>query len=159
MKFLGVLTTVALLVILSGSEVFGEDVMEVTRDDEMVDLIQRSELKDVTKVKSFTSGIWGFRIWTLQAYDAHGHMIVQVNKWYGMGGNAKKLRDFIHALRRKMSIGIGNMLGTMAKLTGSAFKVYKGNLMALKDFYDANPNDKMLTSSDLPALNQQSIVH
>ena len=148
----------------------GEDVMEVTRDDEMGDLIQRSELKDVTTVKSFTSGFWGFRRWNLQAFDAKGNMIVKVDKWYGFGGNAKKLRDFIHALlkkgyklttsqlkelRRKMSIGIGNMLGTMAKLGGSAFKVYQGNLMALKDFYDANPNDKMLTSSDLPALNQQ----
>ena len=116
-------------------------------------------MKDVTEVKSFTTGFWGFRTWTLQAYDANGHLIVQIDKWYGMTGNERKLQDFMAALlkkgyklttsqlkelRKKLSIGTGNMLMTMGKLGIAGWKVYRGDILALKNFYDSNPNDKML---------------
>ena len=130
----------------------------------------RSEVKDVTEVKATASGFWGFRTWNLQAFDANGDLIVQINKNYGSLGNAKKLQDFMAALlkkgyklttsqlkelRKKMSIGIGNMLGTASMLGKAGLEVYNGDFMALKKFYDSNPDDKMLISSDLPALRQQ----
>ena len=58
-------------------------------------------MQTVTDVKYFASGVWPFRVWTLQAFDANGVLIVEISKNYGMLGNAAKLQDFLKELRER----------------------------------------------------------
>ena len=89
MKFLGVLTTVGLLVILSGcgAALFG-------RSDDV-------DLKEVTEVKASASGIFGFRVWTLQGFDENGNLIAEESEDFGSLGNKDKLEAFIALLKEQ----------------------------------------------------------
>ena len=58
-------------------------------------------LKEVTEVKASATGLWGFRVWTLQAFDENGNIIAEEKEDFGSLGNKKKLEAFVAELTEK----------------------------------------------------------
>ena len=52
----------------------------------------------MSEVKAMTSGMVGFRVWILQAFDEDGNLIAEESEDYGMLGNAQKLASFIDSI-------------------------------------------------------------
>ena len=83
---------------MDGVEAVGETILSAA------ELFRRSddvEIKQVTEVKAFASGIWGFQVWTLQGFDENGNLIAEEKEDFGSLGNKKKLQAFVAKLKEK----------------------------------------------------------
>ena len=58
-------------------------------------------MQTVAEVKYFASGFLFSRVWTLQAFDPYGRLIVQISKDYGPLGNSAKFADFLVELSNR----------------------------------------------------------
>ena len=108
-------------------------------------------MQTVTEVKHFATGIIGFRVWTLQAFDAQNELIVEITKDYGMLGNEAKLGDFLAELHEKnykcteaqinevseaLSLNFAGIFNRIKELAPAAAKLYKGDITAVAALYD-----------------------
>ena len=104
----------------------------------------------VSKVKYFTTGWIGFRVWTLQAFDANSKLIVEISKDYGSFGNSAKLVKFITELHKKnyklsknqinelseaLSLNFAGVFNRVKELAPAAARFYAGDFTAVSGLY------------------------
>ena len=110
----------------------------------------------VAEVKHFATGIIGFRVWTLQAFDANAELIAECSKDYGMLGNEAKLGDFLSMLHEKnyklsedqineiseaLSLNFAGVFNRVKELAPAAARLYAGDITAVAALYDGDATE------------------
>ena len=79
----------------------------------------------VTEVKTIRTGqIKGFRTWTLQAFDSHSNLILEISKDYGKAfkgfavyeGHVRKMFDFMELLHQEKFMLTDGQIEELANL-------------------------------------------